>query len=502
MLLLLALLAIGLGIAAQGARQRAERHRAEAEGLMTYMLGEFVDRLRPLGRLDLLDSVSTRALGYLAAADRGQGSAVELTQRAKALQLIAEVKQARADPAAARQALESARAILLLQAGELPRDRAVLTNLGANAFYLGQLRYEENDLAGAERYFREYRDASDRVAALAPDDPAAWIEQAYAANSLGTVAMKRGDLAAAAPEFARSVALKSRALASKPDDATLQADLADSVSWLATVRERLGELAQAASLYERQEALLQALHQAKPGDGLWSHRYALALFRKGELLMAMGRDKAAMAALTQAHTLLQQLVRQDPSNRAWQEDWAGVQVRLAELAPSYAAAIAQLRDATASIDALVALEPKKVYLAALGAEARTVAARAHGRAGRLDDAHAVLAPALERLQAIDSATEDVLIRQVSGWLVSAELHRAARDRAAAHAACERARALLTPVVGSSRDYRLLSGWVLSQNCLGTPGQARVQQAALAAMGYRASTYLASLQFASPTVSQP
>jgi DNA-binding winged helix-turn-helix (wHTH) protein/tetratricopeptide (TPR) repeat protein len=501
-LLLLALLAIGLGIAAQGARQRAELHRAEAEGLMTYMLGEFVDRLRPLGRLDLLDSVSTQALGYLTAGDRGQGTSVELTQRAKALQLIAEVKQARADPAAARRALESARAILLLQARELPRDRAVLANLGANAFYLGQMRYEEYDLAGAERYFREYRDASDRVAALAPDDPAAWIEQAYAANSLGTVATKRGDLSAAAPEFTRSVALKSRALASKPDDATLRADLADSVSWLATVRERLGELDQAAKLYEQQEALLLALHQAKPADGLWSHRYALALFQKGQLLMAMGRDKAATTALAQAHGLLQQLVRQDPSNRTWQEDRAGVQVRLAELAPSYPAAMAQLRDATASIDALVALEPKKVYLAALGAEARTVAARAHGRAGRLDDARAVLTPALERLGDIDPATEDVLIRHVSGWLVSAELHRAARDLVAAQAACQRARDLLAPVVGRSRDYRLLSGWVLSQNCLGMPGQARAQQATLLAMGYRASAYLTLLEIVSPTVIQP
>lgn len=484
----LAVLAIGLGIAAQGARDRAELHRGQAEALMTYMLGEFVDRLRPLGRLDLLDSISSRALTYLSGAGTQRAGPAELTQRAKALQLIAEVKLARADTGAARQALQSARAILQGQRSELPADRAVLVNFGANAFWLGQLHLDEGDLDAAARYFTEYREASNRVAALAPNDPAAWIEQAYAANSLGTVALKRDQVALAAREFALSVQLKSRALALKPADATLQADLADTLSWLATVRERLGELTAAARLYERQGALLLALRNAHPGDGLWRHRHALALWQKAHLLTALGQDDAARQALAQAAELLRQLVREDASNRAWLADRAALQLELAELGTDDRQSVAALRMAARDIDAVAALEPNKPYLAALAAAARIAEAQAHSRAGRIAQAEQVLAPALHRLLAPALASSGIHEQLADGWLRAGWLRRAAHDDAGARAACARARDLLAPSIRDSHDYRILSIWVLSQHCLGTAALAQDEQARLTQMGYRATAY--------------
>jgi eukaryotic-like serine/threonine-protein kinase len=484
----LAVLAVGLGIAAQGARDRAELHRGQAEALMTYMLGEFVDRLRPLGRLDLLDTVSTRALAYLSDAAKRHASQVELTQRAKALQLIAEVKRARADPAAARQALQGARAILQRQRSERPDDRAVLVNFGANAFYLGDQHLDEGDLDAAARYFTEYREASDRVAALAPNDPAAWIEQAYAANSLGSVALRRDQVALAAREFALSAQLKGRALALKPGDATLQADLADTLSWLATLRERLGELAPAARLYEQQGALLKTVRNAHPGDALWSHRYALALWARARLLTALGQDEAGRQALAEAADLLRQVVREDPTNRAWLADRAALQLELAELDAGDPGAVAALRAVAREIDALVALEPKKPYLTALAAVARIAEAQAHGRAGRTAEAQKALAPATHSLSALAPAADGISEKVVDGWLRAGWLRRSLRDDAGARAACARARDLVAPSIKDSRDYHTLSIWVLSQHCLGTPGLAHEEQARLMQMGYRATTY--------------
>ena len=46
-------------------RQALER-RVEVEGMMGFMLGDFADKLRPLGRLDLLDSVGAKAIDYFA----------------------------------------------------------------------------------------------------------------------------------------------------------------------------------------------------------------------------------------------------------------------------------------------------------------------------------------------------------------------------------------------------------------------------------------------------
>ncbi len=109
----LALLAGGLGLAARSAQTMAEHRRTEAEDIMGYMLGEFVDKLRPLGKLDLLDSVSNRALTYLSSNDNATGSEATLLQRAKSLQVLAEVKIARANPDDANTALLAGRNILL-----------------------------------------------------------------------------------------------------------------------------------------------------------------------------------------------------------------------------------------------------------------------------------------------------------------------------------------------------------------------------------------------------
>jgi eukaryotic-like serine/threonine-protein kinase len=49
----------------------AEQRRRDAEELIEYMLGDFASQLRPIGRLDLLDSISAEALRYLTAQGAG-----------------------------------------------------------------------------------------------------------------------------------------------------------------------------------------------------------------------------------------------------------------------------------------------------------------------------------------------------------------------------------------------------------------------------------------------
>ncbi len=139
----LALLAGGLFLMARSAQQAAEQHRTEAEGLMGYMLGEFVDKLRPLGKLDLLDSVSNRALKYLSDPARSGDSDTALAQRAKSLQVLSEVKIARGDPASANTALLAGRDILRQQLQIKPDDLALLKSAGENAFWLGQIQLDQ-----------------------------------------------------------------------------------------------------------------------------------------------------------------------------------------------------------------------------------------------------------------------------------------------------------------------------------------------------------------------
>ena len=87
----------GLALAAVYARDEARDQRREAEGLVGFMLGDLRDKLAPLGRLDVLDAVGGRALGYYEKQDKGALSDEALAQRSRALTLMGEIANTRGD---------------------------------------------------------------------------------------------------------------------------------------------------------------------------------------------------------------------------------------------------------------------------------------------------------------------------------------------------------------------------------------------------------------------
>ena len=492
----LAVLASVLGLVARASQQESEQHRIEAEGLMGFMLGDFTDKLRPLGRLDLLDSVSTRALAYLAAA-RPKDDGQDMVQRARALQVIAEIKIARADPAGAGKALHAARQLLearLLAQG--PTDKATLKSLGENAFWLGQIALDQRNWPDAERHFGHYLDFSNRLAAADPADVDGWIEQSYAHSNLGTVALKRGATRRAADQFAASIALKTRALERNPARQELKMDLANSLSWLASACVRLGQLDDAMALYQREAALTGSLHQAVPGNAQWAQRHAFALWHQAALHAERGDVEAARAGFIPAEALLQKLTAQDPSNRSWQSALYTVQLELLRIGVAPAAArIAALQGLQGRLAELIKLEPRKWNLQRLSAVTAEQRARLHWSLQQRGEAYRQLAAAsadLERLRR--EAPADPLVREslATTLLLEAEFKRAGQDLAAARATCARAAALLQQDAAAEPDFRLLSQRSRAARCAGDDAGAARAMAQLSKMQYQQVRYIPAL----------
>jgi len=500
---MLAVLAAGLGLAARNAQLQAERHRTEAEDLMGYMLGEFVDKLRPIGKLDLLDSVSNRALGYLSDKSKSDASPTAMAQRAKSLQLISEVKISRADPIGANTALLAGHDILQRLLAASPADPALLKSAGENAFWLGQIHFDHKEWTEAQQYFEEYREHSDRLAAAAPANPDGWIEQSYAHNSLGSLALQRGDVNRADQEFALSVALKTRAQAQAPNDKALAANLADSLSWLAGTRLQLGKLADAEKLYDRELGILQTLHAANPGDKLWTKTLASAWLHQAEVRQAGGQLEACNSDLNKARDLLQKLVEQDPSNRAWQRDLYIAELRLFDLAANNAdksSAAAQLRKLHDGLAELIRLDPKKLNLQIVAAGVQQRQAAVELKNGQQANAAATLAPALQQLQKLhDSAPADQLALRylLDALILDADISLAGHDASTARNRCEAAESLLKPLVQGSKDMHLLSPWAKVQLCLNQQEPFAAVKKTLENMNYRDPFYLQYLSNHSP-----
>ena len=85
------LLMAALALVALNARNEAQRQRAEAEGLIEFMLTDLRDRLRGVGRLDVMTAVNRRALAYYGGQQALGGiSPASLERRARVLHAMGE----------------------------------------------------------------------------------------------------------------------------------------------------------------------------------------------------------------------------------------------------------------------------------------------------------------------------------------------------------------------------------------------------------------------------
>ncbi|QJD92770.1 AAA family ATPase [Duganella dendranthematis] len=491
----LVILAGGLGITARSAQTLAEQRRTEAEDLMSYMLGEFVEKLRPLGKLDLLDSISNRALVYLSGKSQSEDSDASLMQRVKSLQLIAEVKIARSDPAGGSTALLAGREILQKQLKVKPNDGAFLKAAGENAYWLGKIRLDQKEWDKAQNYFLEYSAYADKRSIVIPEDIDALIEQSYAHNNLGSLALRQGNVESAAKEFAVSVDFKTKALAKSPDDKILIAALADSLSWLASAKLQLGKLSEAEALSAKELALMLSLHNASPNDMRWFKPLASAWLHQAEAKQAIGDIASTTTSLKSAHKLLQVIVEKDTSNKIWQRTLYITELRMFDLSSttfSKDQALASLDKLNSALSSLSTLDPKKLNVQMLlaGVEQRRALIQLHH--GKAKDAAMTLDPALRNLQKIYAAAPtDQMIRNflLDALLLQADVSFAINNTSAAENSCTEAQKVLEPLVKNSADYRLLAPWVKTAVCLNKMEQAAVAQNFLKKISFHDVTYL-------------
>ncbi|MYN29274.1 nSTAND1 domain-containing NTPase [Duganella levis] len=491
----LALLAGGLGLAARSAQTQAEAHRAEAEGLMGYMLGEFVDKLRPLGKLDLLDSVSNRALTYLSDKTKSDDSEATLAQRAKSLQLISEVKIARADPVGANTALLAGREILLKQLQRNPSNISSLKSAGENAFWLGRIHLDSKEWDQAQQYFEEYSKFSNRLAVAAPSSIEGIVEQSYAHNSLGSLALQRGDVSNAARQFGLSVDLKNRAHQRSPEDKRLTADFADSISWLGTAQIQLGQLKSAESLFAREVELLKTLHEDNPSDVLWSKRLSSAWQHQADIKRALGDTHNAIESLDRAHDLLEKIVEKDSSNRVWQRNLYVAKMKIFDLRgkeTSTQSALTRLDQLDQKLADLSKLEPKKLNLQMMIAGSTHFRAAIELAEGRATDAAITLRPALIALHQIhETAPADKSLRNalLDALLLDADINFAQQEPQTAKRSCGEAERLLIPLMKGSSDPYLLAPWLKTNICLGQYEAASIAKKKLESMNFKDPAYL-------------
>jgi len=290
-LVMSALLVVARHAQAEAERQRveAEHRRADAEGLVEFMLTNLRGRLKGGADLEVMKTVNERALKYF----DDQGDPQHLSDDSNLLR--AQVLSALADDDVNRDDLVSASEKIAdayrSTSGVLKRRPAYARAIFGHAqseFWVGLIAWRRNDRPTATRHWRAYFERAQELAAIEPGQVRSLMEQGYAAGDLCELSLSgEYDLKAAESECAASIHFEQEALAKQESivahipaalsaterdtlNTTLES-LANRHGWLARVQIASGDGRAALKSREIEASLLDALLADQP----WNLEYAL-----------------------------------------------------------------------------------------------------------------------------------------------------------------------------------------------------------------------------------
>lgn len=314
MLVLSAMTAVALS-----ARYEAEQQRAEAEGLVSYMLTDLRERLKGVGRLDIMDDVNRRAIAFYA--DQGRPETLpddSLERRAMIIGAMGEDAQNAGDLN-----LAETRYLILHKTTQAllakhPRDPARIFAHARSENRLALLAITRERLVEAAERLRRTR----ALLATISDwgvERADWLRlSAYAhGNSCATLLKRRLPARRALPECTGAVALNERLAALFPGDRGASYDLVFHYLWLAEAQIAADRPAEARVSQARYLDLMRRQIARDPDNMLWREQEMELYVRHARLLRSAGDAPAGRRFLVAAKGLADRLIARDPNNSVW-----------------------------------------------------------------------------------------------------------------------------------------------------------------------------------------
>lgn len=317
-----ALATTGLAIEAIHQRNEARHQRAEAEGLVEFMLGDLKKKLTPEGRLDILDAVGTEALKYYSdQSGHGMGPD-DLGRRARVLHMLGEIQDKRGDLTKALKLFQQASITTAELLRRDPNNGARVFEHAQSVFWVGEIAERRGNWALAEDRFREYKRLAERLTEIDPRNDA-WRSEVEDANlALGTVLLPTHRIGEALAAFRRALAISQSLAAASPADPDRRTDVAVMLPWVADAELASGapDLALKDRMAER--ALCEGLLKDDPNDHDMARGLVVNHSKVARLYLGAGRVADAIAEAEQAVRDGESLAATDPENMEYRQNAA------------------------------------------------------------------------------------------------------------------------------------------------------------------------------------
>ncbi|MFI4933498.1 MAG: TIR domain-containing protein [Caulobacterales bacterium] len=401
----------GLSVTAIQERNEAVAQRAQAEGLIEFMIKDLKGNLEPTGRLDALDSVGGRALAYYSAQKGHNLDAASLGRRARVLHLLGDIRDRRGDLGGALKVFQEAAASTGELLARAPGDPQRIFDHAQSVYWVGYVAWRRGDLDVALQEFGAYQRLADQLVSIDPKNQDWQLEVGYANANLGTALLDSGRADDAAQAYGRALGIARAVVAEAPRNRDRQFLLAQTYGWLSDVELQRGRLEAASANRLAERAVYQDIIQRTPGDEDTALALAVNRTAVAQILIAQGSTQGAIAELNAANSDMIRLMSASPDDLSYKAMAAKTFVTLGQVllqTGDLATAEAIARRARDLAEELVAKDPSVAEgrRLALGSARvlmiKITCARTASAAGRKSCLQPSLAEA-ERLGALSAA---------------------------------------------------------------------------------------------------
>lgn len=297
----------------------ADRQRAEADGLVEFMLTDLRMQLEPVGRLEIFNAVGQRAMDYYANQEIDALDADSLGRRARALHLVGEVRDLQADSEGALEAFDEARGTTAELLDRDPGNPDRIFDHSQSTFWVGYIAWQRGDLEAAERHFREYNRLAGQLVEIDPDNKAWQVEESSSLVNLGVLLHYENRNPEAIEYFQRSLAIIGALADADPDDLENQWKLAQGYAWLADALQATGALGAAMAQRRKEQAVYGGILDVDDRDARALEGSAIAALQIANLTMLKGEYRSALGVARTGLQQITQLTELDPANSFWQD---------------------------------------------------------------------------------------------------------------------------------------------------------------------------------------
>ncbi len=301
------------------ARKEADANRMQAEGLVEYMITDLKEKLEPVGRLDILDSIGDRAVEYYDAQDISKLPDDSLARQARARHILGKVSLDAGKYDEAQAEIEAAANLTQEIYDRNPDDTSAIFDHAQSEYWVGTVFVYQKQYDAAMPFMKKYAALSEHLHKIDPNNLDWNMERAWSANNIGLLEYRLGNDEAALTSYLKGASYFENALRLSPDNSNIQFELANVWAGLANISAKRGEGAVALTYRRNQIRIYQSILERTPDNFKLKYRLVRAKETVFRTNMPDLEENEALEILDFCFKEYDTLIAYDPKNKKWQE---------------------------------------------------------------------------------------------------------------------------------------------------------------------------------------